>query len=535
MAVSPARTVAFEILLRVEREGAYAAELLHSERLAKLSSRDHGLSTELVMGVLRWQSLLDQRLAAASSEKLERLDGEVLAALRLGVYQLQFLSRVPAHAAIFESVELVKAARKRSAAPFVNAVLRTIAGGGAKDALSEIGKSADSIALARNAAHPVWLVERWTKHYGLEAARQICTHHQTVPDTAIHIHNDQSNAELAAAGVQLSPGRLLSAARRVLGGDVTGTRAYREGRVSIQDEASQLVALLTGRGETILDCCAAPGSKTALLARRNPRAKVFATELHPHRARLLQSLSRLPNVHVVAADARHLPFSRAFDRILADVPCSGTGTLARNPEIKWRLKAEDLHDLPSRQAAILKSALRQLAIGGRLIYSTCSLEREENEAVVEAALDGTVEFKVADFKGELEQLRLAGELSTGLDVASLLTGPYLRTIPGVHPCDGFFAAMIERGSSMERRASRPPRPAAARERPALHEPSLADFEIHRAASHDFLSWRRSLGHDHARCAGPGDRRRHNWRGLRLEGRGRRRKHANSTDPDAGVL
>jgi 16S rRNA (cytosine967-C5)-methyltransferase len=535
MAVSPARTVAFEILLRVEREGAYAAELLHSERLAKLSSRDHGLSTELVMGVLRWQSLLDQRLAAASSEKLERLDGEVLAALRLGVYQLQFLSRVPAHAAIFESVELVKAARKRSAAPFVNAVLRTIAGGGAKDALSEIGKSADSIALARNAAHPVWLVERWTKHYGLEAARQICTHHQTVPDTAIHIHNDQSNAELAAAGVQLSPGRLLSDARRVLGGDVTGTRAYREGRVSIQDEASQLVALLTGRGETILDCCAAPGSKTALLARRNPRAKVFATELHPHRARLLQSLSRLPNVHVVAADARHLPFSRAFDRILADVPCSGTGTLARNPEIKWRLKAEDLHDLPSRQAAILKSALRQLAIGGRLIYSTCSLEREENEAVVEAALDGTVEFKVADFKGELEQLRLAGELSTGLDVASLLTGPYLRTIPGVHPCDGFFAAMIERGSSMERRASRPPRPAAARERPALHEPSLADFEIHRAASHDFLSWRRSLGHDHARCAGPGDRRRHNWRGLRLEGRGRRRKHANSTDPDAGVL
>jgi 16S rRNA (cytosine967-C5)-methyltransferase len=280
-----------------------------------------------------------------------------------------------------------------------------------------------------------------------------------VPCTAIHIHDDLSNndqshddqadAELASSGVQLSPGRLLSAARRVIAGDVTGTRAYQEGRVSIQDEASQLVALLAGRGETIvetiLDCCAAPGSKTALLARRNPRAKVFATELHPHRARLLQSLSRLPNVHVVAADARHLPFSRAFDRILADVPCSGTGTLARNPEIKWRLKAEDLHDLQSRQAAILKSALRQLAIGGRLIYSTCSLEREENEAVVEAALDGTVEFKVADLKGELEQLRQAGELSPGLDVASLLTGPYLRTIPGVHPGDGFFAAVIERG------------------------------------------------------------------------------------------
>jgi 16S rRNA (cytosine967-C5)-methyltransferase len=458
MAVSPARAVAFEILLRVEREESYAAELLHSAHLTKLSSRDHGLATELVMGVLRWQSLLDRRLAAASSQQIEQLDGEVLAALLLGVYQLQFLSRVPARAAIFESVELVKAARKRSAAPFVNAVLRKIARAGAEDTFAEICESPDSITLAQNAAHPPWLVARWIEHYGLEATRQICIQDQTVPDTAIHIHGDESHgdefsqtdAELAAAGVQLSPGRLLSAARRVLSGDVTGTRAYLEGRISIQDEASQLVALLVGRGEkivdcTILDCCAAPGSKTALLARRNPRAKVFATELHPHRARLLQNLNRLPNVHLVAADARHLPFSPSFtfDRILADVPCSGTGTLARNPEIKWRLKVEDLHDLQSRQVAILKSALAQLAIGGRLVYSTCSLEREENEAVVEAALEGAAEFRVIDLKRELEQLRQSGEMCF-TDIASLLAGPYLKTIPGVHPCDGFFAAMIER-------------------------------------------------------------------------------------------
>jgi 16S rRNA (cytosine967-C5)-methyltransferase len=447
MAVSPARSAAFEILLRVEREESYAAELLHSDRLAKLSSRDHGLATEMVMGVLRWQSLLDQRLAAASSQKLERLDGEVLVALRLGVYQLQFLSRVPARAAIFESVELIKAARKRSAAPLVNAVLRKLSGAGAEDFLAKIRKSPDSVTLAQNAAHPAWLVERWIEHYGIEAARQICAHDQMVPETAIHIHDDKSNADLAAAGVQLSPGRLLSAARRVIGGDVTGTRAYQEGRISIQDEASQLVALLAGRGtkiSAILDCCAAPGGKTALLARSNPGAKVFATELHPHRARLLQSLSRLPNVLVVAADARHLPFAFTFDRILADVPCSGTGTLARNPEIKWRIKSKDLHDLQSRQVAILKSALAQLAIGGRLVYSTCSLEREENEEVVEAALDGTAEFKIADLKGTLELLRQAGELASGFDIASLLAGRYLRTIPGAHPCDGFFAAMIER-------------------------------------------------------------------------------------------
>jgi len=442
---SPARGVAFEILLRVEREDSYASELLHSSLAAKLSSRDHGLATELVMGVLRWRSLLDRRLAAASSQKLDRLDGEVLTALRLGVYQLQFLSRVPARAAIFESVELVKAARKRSAASFVNAVLRKPAGAGAKDVFAEIRESPDETTLAQNAAHPLWMVERWCGRYGLEATRQICIHDQSVPDTAIYIHDNLSDAELAEAGVQLAPGRLLSAARRVLAGDVTSTRAYQDGRISIQDEASQLVAVLAGHGATgkILDCCAAPGGKTALLGRRNPRALVFATELHPHRARLLQRLSRLPNVRAVVADARHLPFSIPFDRILADVPCSGTGTLARNPEIKWQLKAEDLRDLQSRQVAIVESALSQLALGGRLVYSTCSLEREENEGVVESTLDGTTEFKVVDLAGELKELRQSGEISWN-DVASLLAGPYLRTIPGVHPCDGFFAAMIER-------------------------------------------------------------------------------------------
>jgi 16S rRNA (cytosine967-C5)-methyltransferase len=444
MAVSPARAAAFEILLRVQRENSYASELLHSIQLAQLSSRDHGLATELVMGVLRWRSLLDQRLAAASSQKLGRLDSEVLAALRLAVYQLQFLSRVPARAAIFESVEIVKAARKRSAASFVNAVLRKISVAAAEDIVAEISQSPDAIRLAQNAAHPEWLVNRWSERYGIEAARQICLYDQKPPDTSISIHSDESESEIIAAGVQLAPGRLLGSARRVLSGDVSGTRAYQEGRFSIQDEGSQLVALLVGRGDAILDCCAAPGGKTAVLARRNPGTKVIATELHVHRARLLQDLNRRPNVFVVAADANHLAFSRTFDRILADVPCSGTGTLARNPEIKWRLKLEDLGNLQGRQIAILKSALGQLARGGRLVYSTCSLEPEENEAVVGAVLRDAAQFTVLDCGAELEQLRRSGELSSALDIATLLAGPYLRTIPGVHPCDGFFAAMIER-------------------------------------------------------------------------------------------
>ena len=443
MAVSPARAAAFEILVKIERDQSYASELLHSPRIAKLTSSDHGLATELVLGVLRWRSLLDQRVAGASSQKLERLDLEVLTALRLGVYQLQFLSRVPARAAIFESVELVKAARKRSAASFVNAVLRKTTGKNAKDVLQSIQHCTDAGQLAATSAHPEWLVARWVERYGFASARKICVHDQTVPTTAIRIDDNQSEKELTDAGVQLLPGALLSSARRVHSGDVTKTRAYREGRISTQDEASQLVAVIVGHGERILDCCAAPGSKTSLLAKRNPRARVFASELHPRRARLLRRLVSSPNIRVVATDARRLPFAPGFDRILADVPCSGTGTLARNPEIKWRIRLADLPDLQSRQIAILQSALAQLAAGGRLVYSTCSLEREENEAVVEAAMEGSAGFALVDCRGELEQLRLSGELCWS-NLESLLAGTYLRTIPGEHPCDGFFVAIIDR-------------------------------------------------------------------------------------------
>jgi 16S rRNA (cytosine967-C5)-methyltransferase len=456
MAVSPSRAAAFEILLKVERDKSYASELLHSSAFTNLSSADHGLATEIVMGVLRWQALLDRRISQASSQKLERLDDEVLVALRLGLYQLKFLSRIPARAAIFESVELVKAARKKSAAAFVNAVLRKLAGGEAKptnlssanaglsQALAAISNSRDAVALARDASHPEWLVKRWAEAYGLETARQICLHNQNPPATSIHIHDDRSLNELVQAGVEFVPGQLLSRARTVVSGDVTGTRAYREGRIAIQDEASQLVALLVGRGESILDCCAAPGGKTALLARRNPTSTVTAAELHPHRARLLHALARAPNIRVVAADGRQLPLLKAFDRILVDVPCSGTGTMARNPEIKWQLKTEDLADLQGRQIAILKSALDRLSAGGRLVYSTCSLEREENEAVVEAALAGAAELSAGDCREELERLRQSGDFC-GADIDSLLSGPYLRTIPGRYPVDGFFAAVIERG------------------------------------------------------------------------------------------
>ena len=437
--ISPARTAAFDVLLRVEQQAAYASELLHSSRLQTLSAADHGLATELVMGVLRWRSRLDATIVHAASRPLDKLDVEVVIALRLGVYQLQHLSRVPAHAAIHESVELVKRARKRSAAPFANAVLRKIA---REPAPLPVNDGPAELRLAEEFAHPAWLVQRWVEHYGEDRARLICEFDQQIPHTAVWFPDPAVEAELRGAGIELEPGRLLSRARIVTKGDITHIPAFRENRLFLQDEASQLVAALVGQASRLLDCCAAPGGKTAVLAWRNPTAEIVAAELHSHRAELLRKRVNAANVQVVTADILSMQ-PGSFDRVLADVPCSGTGTLARNPEIKWRLKPEDFTDLHGRQVAILRAALANLAPGGRLIYSTCSLEPEENEAVVEEVMAGAQGCGLLDLRGELEHLRASGELAWH-DVDSLLSGKFLRTLPGVHPCDGFFAAMIEK-------------------------------------------------------------------------------------------
>jgi 16S rRNA (cytosine967-C5)-methyltransferase len=439
MSISLARAATFEILLRVERTEAFASELLHSSSYAKLSPVDHGLATEIVMGVLRWRSLLDAQIAKLSSQPLSKLDLEVLTALRMAAYQLGFLSRVPQHAAVHESVELVKQARKRSAAAFTNAVLRKIT----QSERPPETPSTDAKQIASENAHPTWLVDRWARKSGLEAAREICAYNQSVPETAIRFSEPGVEAELVRAGIELAPGRLLASARRVRSGDITRTVAFREGRVAIQDEGSQLVALLVGQGKQILDCCAAPGGKTRVIAERNPQARVTAVELHAHRARLLRKLVSAKNVEVVTADVANLAIDTSFDRILADVPCSGTGTLAHNPEIKWRLKPEDLADLHSRQLAILQAAMRHVSPGGRLVYSTCSLEKEENLDVVTEALANDGSFRLLDCKASLEALRGEGEL-VWKDSDSLVSGPYLRTLPGMHPCDGFFAALLEK-------------------------------------------------------------------------------------------
>jgi 16S rRNA (cytosine967-C5)-methyltransferase len=379
MAVSTSRRAAFGALMAVETRAAFADELLHGGRLDKLDERDRALATELTLGVLRWRGALDSLVEQRTGKPAAALDPEVRTALRLGAYQLRYLDRAPAHAAVSESVELVKRGPRRSAAGLVNAVLRR---------LPERATHADETALA----YPAWLGDRWRARLGEAGARAAMAAGLERPATWLRLDVrrdlDETVRMLADEGVETEPVEF-PWARRLVAGRPERTRAWAEGRVRIQDIGSQAVVPLLGLkpGMTFLDVCAAPGGKARQAIEMLGGARgVVAGDRSPARLETLRRLGA-ETVDAVAFDAeRPLPLARRFDRVLVDAPCSGTGTLGRNPDIKWRLQLADLADLAARQRRILANALDAAASGGSVVYSTCSLEPEENEHIVAAVL-----------------------------------------------------------------------------------------------------------------------------------------------------
>jgi 16S rRNA (cytosine967-C5)-methyltransferase len=459
MPISPARIIAFDVLLRVAKQDAYADDVLRAELDASVKSEDAGLATELALGALRWQRLLDFVIDRCLKEPADVADVEVRIALRLGVYQLLFLDRVPARAAVHESVELVKRARKRSAANLVNAILRKISNEpfpGESPAAAVALRFSPELPLADRLgiqySHPTWMVERWLRMYGEERTRNLLQANNRAPALSAYLLDPQlregATISLQQTGCRIQPGRLLRDAWILEGGNPSASEAVRRGWVAIQDEASQAVARLVAPdpGNTVLDLCAAPGGKTLLLARAaGAPGRVVAVDLHANRVRSMKErleLSGVRNVETMVLDAEQpIPFETPFDRILVDVPCSGTGTLARHPEIRWKLQTEDLRDLHDRQARLLRNALPLLAPNGRLVYSTCSLESEENDSVVREVLSALGDgFKIADPRNTLESILQESartESRIGAD-------GFFRTFPPEHGTDGFFAALIER-------------------------------------------------------------------------------------------
>jgi 16S rRNA (cytosine967-C5)-methyltransferase len=432
--VSAARKAAFSILLAVERGDAHSDDLLRGPRVSKLPASDRNLTTALVLGVLRWQMALDAAVRPLLKKPNAKLDVEVLIALRLGAFQLLRMDRIPARAAIDESVELTKQAGHKFASGMVNAVLRKLS-------------AQPATAGAEASAYPSWMVERWTRFFGADASCAICRHGQLQPVLALRVADTGVEEELREAGVELAPGALLSHARVIVAGDVTATAAFQEGRVRVQDEGSQLVAEIAGRGSAILDCCAAPGGKTLILAERNPEARVVACEASEPRLESLRTRLSVLRDHVECrlADATKLEYEAEFDVVLADVPCSGTGTLGRNPEIRHRLSVDEFARQAERQRLILDAALRAVRPGGRVVYSTCSLEPEENEQVVAAVVGGRADARVVPVPTRLEEMEREGVLVAGAAerLRSCITHEgYLRLFPGQFGTDGFFVALV---------------------------------------------------------------------------------------------
>ncbi len=446
--VAPARRAAFEVLLEVGAGRGHSDELLHSSRLAGLTGQDRNLATALVIGVLRWQIAIDARLRGLLDRPEQSVADEVWLALRMGAFQLFHMDRIPAHAALSESVAMCRAAGQEHATGMVNAVLRRLTREPALGArLYET-----TAAFAERLGHPAWLVERWVEAYGRAAALLICEADQREP----------------GRGGMFADGAVASGdGDGVLGSDAADAEMAEEvgpDGMPVMDDGSRLVAELAaialpgtaGRPARVWDCCAAPGGKTMVLARRLDGAEILATDVSANRMRAMErrlgelaaSAGSGGSVRCLTSGAGSLPVEEGeFDLVLCDVPCSGTGTLARNPEIRQRVRAQDLGRQAERQRTILAAALARVAKGGRLMYSTCSLEAEECEAVVASVAGEWRQVPVAEL---LCAVAAAGTLRKGMDWGSMVRGAHLRTLPGVHGCDGFYAVVLERGGTSVR-------------------------------------------------------------------------------------
>ena len=426
MKISPARTAAFEILNKIETKRAFSSDLL-AEYERDLSVKDRGLCHELTLGVLRRQIYLDGVIDHLS--KVKKLDVAVRIAIRIGLYQILFLDKIPIHAAVNESVNLVQKAKKSSAKSFVNAILRRAT----LESISLVFADATD-RLSVESSHPRWLIEKWVEEFGFDDAVKIANTNNTVPLTAFR----STRGDLPLLNLDLKTSQFVDGCFIVEWQNEQLRSLAASGDVYLQDEASQMVASSIGvsDGDRILDVCAAPGGKTTIIAKHASTRHVLiaAGDLRGRRIDLLKQNCEQQDVgfvNIVQYDAeKALPFpDEYFDLVLVDAPCSGTGTIRHNPEIRYFLLPDDFDALAVKQLKILKNASKLVKSGGTLVYSTCSLELEENESVCERFLG-----KSADFE----------KIRTGLHEKFETPDGFARTFPHRDAMDGFFVAGFRR-------------------------------------------------------------------------------------------
>lgn len=413
-----------------------------------LKEVDYAFITEAVYGTLRWRGRIDWVMGRVSRIKPERLERFILNLLRLGLYQILFMDRVPVSAAVNESVEMAKASGREEAAGFINAVLRRISDGRIN---MELPHSKDPPSVSVQHSHPLWLVQRWAKELGMDETIELCRANNRIPPLCLRTNTlKTSRAKLLAEirkevpqaipspfspeGILIDPPVPLSRIPR-----------FREGWFQVQDESSQLVGHIVDAkpGERVLDACAAPGGKTTHLAQlMGNRGRIYAADISARRLSLLKGNCHRLGVGIVTPLRHNLEepvvfaSEEKFDRILVDPPCSGLGTLWRNPDIKWKRKEEEISTFRGIQRAILHQLAPWLRKGGSLVYGTCTLTREENEEVLEEFIAEHRGFELEDLRRELPQRLkpLVGEDGS------------FRSFTHRHGMDGFFAASVKRVS-----------------------------------------------------------------------------------------
>ena len=447
--IGRARVAAYEILRRVSTGRSDLPAALADVRDQLADERDRALATDIVTGTVRWRAALDHLIGHAAKRPVARLDAEVVEILRLSLYQLLHLTRVPASAVVDDAVDLTKKAGKKSASGFVNAVLRSISR--SRSALPlppRPANTADRAAvldyLSLTLSHPRWLAERWLDRVGFDRAEawQMFNNEPallTLRANPLRVSRDELLERLLANDVEAHAARYAPDGLVVDKGNVRDEAA--RGEFVVQDEASQLVALLAGPepGALVLDTCASPGGKaTGVAMTLGVGERLIACDVRDRRMALLQrtvAACGAANIRLVQADVTvPLPFNARFSTVIVDAPCSGLGTLRRDPDIRWRRGAESLPALAAAQRVMLRNAARVVADGGRLVYSTCSSEPEENEQIADAFLATHSEFRLV--RADAAHPQVAADL---VDARG-----HLRTEPDRHGLELFFGAVFER-------------------------------------------------------------------------------------------
>jgi 16S rRNA (cytosine967-C5)-methyltransferase len=448
--ISPARAAALTALRDINTGRRDLPAALAQIRPTLQDDRDRALAADLVTGTLRWQRQLDHLIAEFANRPLTKLDFDVLQILRIGAYQLLHLDRVPASAAVNDAVAMTRRARKTSAAGLVNAVLRGISRNRHRLPLPAHPPDGDALAyLEISLSHPRWLAQRWLARFGLEAAERWEAFNNGPAPLMLRVNRLKTTAEgltalLASHGVTVEAARYAPDGLLVKSGNPLRTPLAGSGLFIVQDEASQLVSLLGAvePGMRVLDTCASPGGKTtAMAAMAGDRAAIVAADVRRGRVQLLRETvesSGAKSVRIVQADLEAgLPFGARFDLVFVDAPCSGLGTLRRDPDIRWRRSEKDLAVLAAAQMSMIRHAADVVVRGGRLVYSTCSSEPEENDAVVAGFLQSTPSFRRVDLCADRPPHFEALERVLDAD-------GYLRTTPDRHGLEAFFGSVLRR-------------------------------------------------------------------------------------------